>query len=253
MDKILNIGSLHYIILVTLVFFLGRLIKGTTGVGLPIFVISVLSNFMQPHKIMAILIIPIILSNMWLVYSVGQYKYVIKRFSPLIITLVLGTYIGTLILSSIPTKTLLLLIGVIVIIFCITNMVNPKISLPKHLEKWIGSITGLFAGLLFGISMVNGPPLMMYLISLKLDRELFVAAIAVTALTASSMLLLFYFNLGLMDKNYIYLSLLALIPVFCGLSVGKKLRLHIDQVKFRKLLIVLLFLVGINLIRHSLL
>ena len=47
-------------------------------------------------------------------------------------------------------------------------------------------------------------------------------------------------------------SLLALVPAFAGLMLGQWLRGRIDEDRFRKVLAIVLFVIGLNLVRKAL-
>jgi uncharacterized membrane protein YfcA len=110
---------------------------------------------------------------------------------------------------------------------------------------------GLAAGVLNGVSTVNGPPLVMYLVSLGLKKNEFVGAYALIALSGAVPLLLSYIAVGLLGPREFGFSVLALLPALLGLVCGERLRRRIDAERFRQLLLWVLILLGINLIRRA--
>lgn len=240
------------IVAVAVVLLLGGLIKGTIGLGLPVFVISVLGGFLEPRTVIALLLVPVVASNLWQGLSTGRPQSALTRFWPLIVAFGLGTYGGTRLLASVPTHVLLLLLGLVVLGFCATSWLKPRWHLAPRLESWAGPSVGAFAGVLNGVSMVNGPPLVMYLMALRLERESFIGAYGLIALCGSVPLAASLIGLGVVRPPQLVWSTAALLPVFSGLWLGQWLRRRIDQARFRRVLLVALALLGANLIRRGL-
>jgi uncharacterized membrane protein YfcA len=57
--------------------------------------------------------------------------------------------------------------------------------------------------------------------------------------------------MGVIRSGHVVPGLLALVPVGAALLVGQWLRGKIDQEKFRKILLVSMVLIGLNLIRRG--
>lgn len=230
----------------------GGFIKGTTGLGLPLFVLSVLSGLLQPHLIITLLLVPVIVSNIWLIQSAGGSRKALSRFWPLIVAFGSGTYAGAKFLAGAPTQTLLLLLGMVIVAFCAMSTINPSLRLSRPLEAWFSPGVGIFAGVLNGLAMVNGPPLMMYLVALDLDRDNLVGTYALIALSGSLPLAASLLALGVVRAQQLPVSGLALIPVFTGLLLGQRFRSRINQRRFRQVLLVVLAVLGLNLVRRGL-
>jgi uncharacterized membrane protein YfcA len=57
---------------------------------------------------------------------------------------------------------------------------------------------------------------------------------------------------GILDDSTAVLSLAACLPSFVGQWIGTWVRAKIDQDSFRKVLLIVFFLIGLNLIRRAL-
>lgn len=201
---------------VALAFFLGGALKGIVGMGLPLVGVSLLSLVVDPRLALALMIVPIVVSNGWQALSIAEPMRNARRFAPLILLFALGTWWGARLLVSIDTDTLLWLLGIIVVLACSASLANPSVQLPERHERWAGSLVGLGAGLLNGISTVNGPPLALYLVSLRLDKDTFVAAYGLIAVCGAIPLAGAYIGLGLAGPSELLWSTLALLPVMAG-------------------------------------
>ena len=236
---------------VFLSFALGGALKGIVGVGLPLVGISLLGLVLDPRLVLAMLVIPIVVTNLWQACATGIPWRDLQRFWPLIALFAIGTWGGAQMLVQINTNLLLGLLGSIVVVFCSISLLSPNVRLPVRHEVWAGPTVGIGAGLLNGISTVNGPPLALYLVALRLEKDAFVSAYGLIALSGSIPLALSYAAVGLLGPTEFWWSTLALIPVLAGLWLGQRIRRHINPELFRKVLLCTLIVLGLNLIRRA--
>tara|TARA_B100002051_G_scaffold240723_1_gene244788 strand:+ start:791 stop:1555 length:765 start_codon:yes stop_codon:yes gene_type:complete len=234
---------------------LAGIVKGALGMGLPLFAVPILVTVFDLPTAIALMIVPILTSNLIQAWE-GKNKQIsistFKRFFPLIITLIPFTIFTAQYISKIDIKLGSLFMGLIVIIFSLSNLINNNIIIKPKAEIIISPIIGIIAGILGGISSLIGPLIAMYLIALKLEKDFFVITIAIIFLSFSITLYSTLAINGVMNFNNITGSLLATIPVMFGVILGNKLRGKINQKKFKIILIIFLIIIGINLIRKGL-
>jgi uncharacterized membrane protein YfcA len=230
---------------------LGGMVKGLVGVGLPLVVVSLLASFLDPKFALALVAVPVVVTNVWQSLRAGLALPAAKRFWPLMLPFVVGTWGGAQIVAAVDTRLLLGVLGIVVIGFSSMSLLRPRSHLSRRQEAVAGPCVGLAAGVLNGVSTVNGPPLVMYLVSLGLKKNEFVGAYALIALSGAVPLLLSYIAVGLLGPREFGFSVLALLPALLGLVCGERLRRRIDAERFRQLLLWVLILLGINLIRRA--
>ena len=143
------------------------------------------------------------------------------------------------------------LLGAIIATFSVFALLNPNLQIPARAEKGVGAIAGLLAGFVGGISTVYGPPMTMYLIALRLPKEAFVGAVGVIWFYAALPLTAAYAYHGVLTVDLAIWSGAACVPAIVGFQLGERLRRHIDQDRFRKVLLVLVLFLGLNLIRRA--
>ncbi|MEM6943618.1 MAG: TSUP family transporter, partial [Pseudomonadota bacterium] len=92
-------------------FFLGGLVKGGLGFGLPLVTISLLPLFLPLDLALAInaLILPAL--NAWQARQSGRFGEVLRRFWPLALTLTLFLPLGAWFATGVDTRTLTLALG----------------------------------------------------------------------------------------------------------------------------------------------
>lgn len=231
----------------------GGLAKGVTAIGLPIIFLVIAVNFVPPQTALAIITIPILVTNLWQVSRGGSILEPIKRFWPMIIPFVICMYIGSLIAAAVDSATMFLLIGISVLIFTVSQYVTPmKTPLSPILEKVLGPVAGVIGGLMGGVSTVWGPPLMMYLFTLHLPKDMWTRTIGAVYLIGAVPLTIFYWKNGILNPDNIWLSVAACVPVMIGTVIGESLRKYVNEALFRKILLLALFVMALNLLRRAL-
>ncbi len=244
--------SPDFLAFVFVALFLGGLVKGTVGVGLPLVVVSLLGSFLNPKLAVVLVTLPVVVANVWQSVRSGVALEAFRRFWPLILPFVVFTWAGAQLLALMRTDLLLGVLGLIVVCFSLLTLVQPNFRLNARYEPVAGPGVGLLAGLLNGVSTVNGPPLVMYLVALGLRKDDFVGSYGLIALAGSVPLVLSYIGVGLMGPAEFGASTLALVPALAGVVMGERLRKRIDADLFRKVLLAVLIVLGLNLIRRAL-
>lgn len=230
---------------------LGGIVKGTIGVGLPVVAIAVLSNFLPVPLVLALVTVPILLTNLWQIIEAGEPMVPLKRFWPMIVCLVVFIWIGARFVVDLDPRVLYALIGVAVTLFVVTSYFKLEVTVSPSAEKWAGPIAGMFGGLLGGISTIWGPPMMIYFVMLRLPKAVYIQSVGLVWFIASIPLVIAYIRYGILTTHTALLSALACIPGAIGFFVGQRLRRRINQELFRTLLLWFLFVIGLNLMRRS--
>jgi len=232
--------------------FCGGAIKGTLGVGTPLLTVPMMSLVLPIHTAVAIMAIPVIVANLWQTINAGQAVYVLKRFWPTLMAILCGTYIGAKILSVIDQHTLLFAIGGIVVGFTLLQFSQPHLRLPERLERPAGIAFGLISGVVGGISSMFGPPLIIYLVSLHLSKDMFVAAIGCLYLSAVVPWVAGLILFGVLDSRTLILSAAGTVPVLAGVLLGQQIRRRISEGRFRIFILMILLAAGCTMLWRAL-
>ena len=73
-DAVLIIAACAFAIL------FGGLVKGTLGVGLPLFAVPIMSLMIGSKQATALVSMPVLVSNIWQAWQEGNWKASLKRF-----------------------------------------------------------------------------------------------------------------------------------------------------------------------------
>ena len=147
---------------------------------------------------------------------------VFTKMLPTFYELGIGIIIGVQVIDIVDKKTISIILGI------------------------IGIFASLIGGVTVGISTIFGPPIILYLTALKLEKEHFVASVGVIWF-CGSIILASLSSVNILTTKTSVVSFVACIPVLVGLEVGKYIRDKIHQEIFNKILMVGLFILGTNL------
>ncbi len=232
-------------------FAIGGTIKGMLGFGLPLVTMSLLSVFLDVPTAVALNALPVLVSNLFQANRGGLMAGTVRRFWPLLITLAVGTWAGAMLIVVLDPRWLLGVLGVIVVSFCAISQYRPEMTLPQRAERPVGAAVGLVAGVMGGVSTIPGPPLIMYVTALRLDKEAFVAALGTFFLMSGIFFTLFFVERGVLDTTTAPWSLACVPPALAGMGLGRQLGRRIEQERFRRIVLIVLFVLGLNLLRRA--
>lgn len=163
-----------------------------------------------------------------------SYKQIDWKLShPMTISIVVGTIIGTFLLSKSSGVFLQLFLAISIIIFLIRMVWFNGFIFNHKLNKIISSITGLIGGLLQGIIGTGGPILTMYLsVAIKEKPSLRVTLIYLLFIT-SIVRLVIYIPGNLFNNYILQLAWIALIPFLIAIFIGQHMHHKISEKYYR--------------------
>lgn len=226
----------------------GGLVKGALGVGLPLVAVPLLSLGMPPHLAIALLVVPVLASNLWQAVEGGRLLYSLQRFGGLIVAQLVATVLTVRMTLDLSASQLNAMLAGAVLLAVALMAWKPTLQVSASRERVVGVGVGLLSGLLGGVSSLTGPVIITYLMALQLRRDEFVGSISTIYLLGALPLygaMLIFGRLGLGEMTG---SLLALLPMAAGLVAGKALRQRLDENRFRRVLLVFLVVLALLLL-----
>jgi uncharacterized membrane protein YfcA len=227
------------------------IVKGILGIGIPVVSVSLLSLVINVPMAVSLLPVPILLSNIWQSLRSDQFESTLRRFGPLIAALVIGTFAGARLLVDIDQRALIGIVGAAVLAFAVSAHFPLHLHISRRAERWLGVPIGLFAGVLGGMTTFFGPPIIMFLFALNLDKDDFVGTISTVYLCAAVPLAVALGMFGFMGPQEYLWSTAAAAPLLLGVLFGQWLRTRISQSAFRRGLLLMLVVVGVRLIYRA--
>ncbi|MEO1275591.1 MAG: sulfite exporter TauE/SafE family protein [Pseudomonadota bacterium] len=229
------------------VFFIGGVVKGGLGFGLPLVSISLLPLLLPIELALAInaLILPGL--NAWQARQSGRFKEVLQRFWPLALTLTLMLPVGVWLGAGLQLGTLTLFLGIFVMAFTLFQALSPKVMIPARLERPAGALTGILAGLSGGLTTINGPFFILFLVGRGADRAVLTGALGLFFIITGVMLSVSFAAFGRIQAPEVAAAIACLVPAVVGMALGNKLMALVPQALFRRIVLTALFLAGANI------
>jgi hypothetical protein len=236
----------------------GGVVTGLNGFGFAVVGTSLLAVVLEPQTAVSLMILPILGANVSLVRELDAagLRSCVRRFWPFVAAAAVGTVAGMSLLSVVPTRPLLVGLGLFVLGYVAVS--QSVVALPG--EAWLRDLCfspgtaakagfGLVAGGVFGVSNV-GVQVTAYLESLELDRSTFVGLVAMVFLGISSVRVVTATALGLYADaggGTVLLSVAAVVPGLVGVAVGARLRRRLPEGPQRAATFLLLAVIGMRL------
>jgi len=224
------------------------LVKGILGIAMPLVAVPLLSQAIPVPTAVVLLVMPIVITNGWQAFAGGYFRETVRRFWPAFGTLFIGTIIGTRALVNIDPDGLLLLVGVMVIAFVLIQFAHPQMTISSRYERPLGLGFGFLSGVLGGVSSLFGPPMVMYMVSLRLKKDFFVGAIGTIYFWVAVWWLGSLIAFGAVAQRGLLISTAAAIPVLLGMFIGNRIRDRVSEELFRKIVLGVLLASGASLL-----
>jgi hypothetical protein len=229
----------------------GSTVKGVVGIGLPLVAVPLLSAVTDLKTAVTLTVVPIIASNFQQSFHGGHFKRMLRRFWTLTVPLIVAIFLGTRLLVVLPEKTLDLIIGLSIIAIPVMLRLRPTMRVKREHERWLNPLVGTVSGLLGGISTFYGPPLMLYVFSMRMPKDEFIPAVSIMYTVAGVGMLLGLGVMGVSTPAQLGLSVLMLIPTGIGMWAGQFVRMQLSESRFELLLICVYAATGASFLAHA--
>lgn len=227
---------------------MGGAVKGMLGVGLPMVAVPVMATVLPLPLAIAVMIAPILATNIVQIRIGSGIGKILARFWGLLIFLAIGILIGVMFLTYLQPRTLEIAIGVLVLGFVVIRSLSRPIAVSTYWENILSPLVGLGAGIVGGLSSFFGPPVMVYLLGIGLEKEDFIRTIAVTYVTGLVPLYAALAVLNVLGPTELAWSAAALGPALIGQWIGQYARRHISQYVFSIAMNALMSVLALQLI-----
>ena len=226
-------------------------VKGAVGIGLPTTAVGLMTLVLDPRSAIALILIPMLVSNAWQVYRSGEILGAARRYLPFAATLIVGVWVTVALSAEAPDRVLFGVLGAAILVFVLVNATG---FAPHLSDRWdrAGQISfGVLAGLMGGLTSVWAPPMAVYLAARQVPKDEFVRASGLLIFLGSLPLAVGYVREGFVTWPLFVVSLLLLVPTFAGFAAGEAVRGRLSEIWFRRVLLAVFFLMGLNLLRRA--
>ncbi|RFC64032.1 sulfite exporter TauE/SafE family protein [Fulvimarina endophytica] len=231
----------------TATFFAAGIVKGVTGMGLPTVAMGVLGALLSPLAAASLLLAPSFVTNLWQLLAGPNFGAMIRRFWPMMLMVALGTVPGSALLIEGDTRVTTTALGAALTLYAAYALLARPFRVPERLERVASPVAGFVTGLVTGGTGVFVIPAVPYLQSLGLERDDLVQALGLSFTVSTIALGLALGWSGGIGSDGWLASALAVVPALAGMQVGQLVRTRISPLLFRRLFLVLLLLLGLDM------
>ena len=237
--------------LIAATFLIAGTVKGLVGLGLPTITLALLAAVIGLKDAIALTLIPAFVMNIWQSWAGGALVQILRRFWTWLVAICIGIWFGTSVLAAADSSVLTALLGVLLVIYSAYSLATPQIAPPGRREPWLTPLFGGVAGVMAGMTGALMVPGVLYIQALGMNRDMLVQTLGVTFLVSTIALLGSFSQFGLLSRELVVTSSLALVPAVVGMALGQRLRKRLAEERFRPVFFAALLGFGIVIVGRS--
>ncbi len=244
----LALVDINLLVVVLVAISVGALLKGMTGLGLPLFAVPAIATITSVEEAVVLMIIPGIAANLWLAVSHRQYRILLREHIPFLVGGFIGGAAGTALLLVVSDRALKVLLAIWLALYLI-QYVLAKNSLEVFRGKGrIAYVLGFAGGATQGATGISAQIVAPYYHGRSLAPAAYAFLITFTFLLFASAQTVAAVGTGLLTAQRLQLSLIALVPTLIFTRIGIAYAGAISQEVFNKILLITFCLMELKLI-----
>jgi uncharacterized membrane protein YfcA len=232
----------------------GGFAKGVVGFALPLIALSVMGSFLPYQTAVALLIMPTLVSNVFqaLRNGLGEAWGSLVAFWRLNLVLVAMIAASAQLVVALPDRLLFGLLGITITAFGLSQLYGWSPRFQSHHKGLVETLVAIVAGFYGGLSGIWGPPIVLYLLAMRVPKAEMVRVQALSFLLGSLVLVAAHLRSGVLNPETLPASAWLVLPTMAAMFLGYRVQDRLDQEVFRKLTLAVLVLTGLNLLRRAL-
>ena len=242
---IISTYPLTILIYIFFVYVLCGVIKGSIGFGMPTVSISLLSFVLDVKIIIALILIPTLVVNIYQLSRGGNFKKIISETKYFLIFSTLFIFPGAYLLTLINSSIIILFIAIILLINSALFLLKVNFKLPFYNNPITQIFVGAVNGIIIGMTSIYTMPLIFLLQSLNYNKNTTIQFLGIAFFLYPIGQIISFSNFDLISSEIFLNSLIILIPIFCGLFIGQKVRHQISETLFQKFFYIMLLFMSI--------
>ncbi len=222
-------------------------VKGVTGMAFPLFATPVVALLTDIRTAIVVLLAPNILMDVVLISRKRFPLEHLRRLWPMLVAGIIGVFLGTYLLVTIPERLVNLILAAIIFVFVGQSLWAKGVALPARWEPAVSPAVGFVAGVLTGVSNTLSPIVAIYMLSLQLAKFDFVKSVALVFFSFKMAQVGAVWKWHLFTPDRVWLSAGATAFAFAGFGIGLRVQDRINQRTFNRVLLALLVIIGLLL------
>jgi uncharacterized membrane protein YfcA len=223
-------GVLWFAVFATV--FFAALIRALTGWAFSILCVPLLSLCLDPSTAIVLTLLLALAATGKNLKGIGS-QVQKGTFVPILVSGMLGVPLGYGIHQGLPTATLRLMMGFLVVALSLAMALIR--SHPRPMSRGWLLAAGLASGVMGGLFGIAGPPVVLLFLATATDMREARATLGLGLFVVSGLAVLFYSVGGYVDGHVLLLALLALPAVLGGDTLGNRLFNRFPKLAFKGL------------------
>ena len=188
------------------------LIKGLTGLGLPLIAIPVMALFMEVEQAILVMALPSALVNGWQAVQLRRYRTFSYGPTQLVIGSLVGAGLGASLFSALPPRLLAIAMAVWILLFLAIRLAHPALRLSEPKARQLAPWAGLGSGVAQTTTGIPGPVVATYFHALDQDSRQFTFSVSAAFALLGVLQLVLVNWLGLYQWSHFASGLVACVP-----------------------------------------
>ncbi len=239
--------------LIAVVFLAAGAVKGISGMGLPTFSVALLGLFMPTATAATLMLLPSLLTN--IAQCIGPHaRALARRLWPMWLMLAAATVASPLPDLGSAGAGARLTLGAVLVAYGLWGLARAALPDPGRFARPLGGVAGALSGLLTAATGVFVMPMVPYLQSLRLEKDVMIQALGLSFLVATLALALRLGPLAVLSGAAVPLAghAIALGAAFTGLWLGSVLRRRLPLRVFQRALYSVFIALGALMLARAL-
>lgn len=241
--------SIVQLVLVGLVMLFAGFIHGTLGLGFPLMATPLLALFLDLRTAILITLLPTAVVNTASILHGGRWTDSLRKYWVLATCSLFGSAVGAFMIAHNDPAVFQLLLAALIFVFLLSPKLLPQgVGILSADQRWVMPLVGLVAGFAAGTTNVMVPVLIIYSLSLSMNKNTTVQVFNLCFLSGKLAQMAIFWWSGSIDIQFLGSTIPYAILGFVALHYGTRIRDNLPTETFRIYIRRLLFCFGVLLI-----
>ena len=228
-------------------FIVAGIAKGAIGMGLPPIALALMSFAVPLEDALALMVVPTMATNIWQAIYGKDFLKLLRRFWTMAVAAVAALIFVAAAFGHLGSQMAMAWVGVILVIYAALALTAWRPAVSRATERWANPLIGLASGAVAGVTGVAAVPFLPYMQSLDIDRHDLVQALGIMFLFIIGALTAALVAQGAFHVTNLAGAVAAIVPTFIGVWIGQKARNAVSPETFRRIFLIGMFAVGLQM------
>jgi uncharacterized membrane protein YfcA len=226
----------------------GGLVKGATGMGLPLVALPILAAFLDVPHAVALICLPTVFTNIWQIWRFREDMWSTNFLPQMFFGGAFGILVGTWLIVSTPERFLAIALAILILIYITLRLSQPSFVITPALGRKLAPAAGFGAGVLQGATGIGSPISVTFIHAMRLNRSTHVFAVSAMFLMFTTVQIPALVVAGIFTWEIALQGIVAMLPALATMPIGNWLAARLSQETFDRLVLALLTVVALQLV-----